>query len=404
VECNEALCARQEMTLPAHPALIPRLPAAGAQHTFGGMGTEIQVKMQKLAEFLDGHALDGVLLTHRNNFAWITCGRDNHIANNSPVGVASILATRDDRVCLASSIEAPRMKNEELAGTGIEVIEFPWWDGAAATKKVAEVIGGRKVAADSASFGLPLAAFPGGFGELRWSLTPEEIDRYREGAKRTSAAMEKSCGQLKHAMSEHEIAGLLDHEVRNAGLNPVVTLVAADDRIRSFRHPIPTELKAREYVMLVSCAERAGLISCLTRFVAFGSVSAELKAKQQAIANIDAAVNLATKPGRTLGDIFADLQKSYANNGHPDQWKFHHQGGSTGYAGREVVATPGSTVKVVDNQAFAWNPSIVGTKSEDTVLCTSSGIEVLTKTSKGWPMIEGRAGDLTLMRADILIV
>src|SRR5256885_623327 len=113
------------------------------------MDDELRIKQKRLGEFLDRHQLDGVLLTLRSNFAWITCGRDNHIANNTPIGVASILATADGkRVCLANSIEAPRMKHEELAGTDIETIEFHWWDGGAGEQIVRDVIAGRTIATD----------------------------------------------------------------------------------------------------------------------------------------------------------------------------------------------------------------------------------------------------------------
>src|SRR5689334_22568929 len=95
---------------------------------------EYETKKKYLSQFLDRHHLDGVLLQNRNNFSWITGGCDNHIANNSPVGVTAILATRDKRVCIANTIEAPRMKTEELIGTGIDVAEFPWWDRAAGQK------------------------------------------------------------------------------------------------------------------------------------------------------------------------------------------------------------------------------------------------------------------------------
>jgi hypothetical protein len=67
-----------------------------------------------------------MLLTRRDNFSWITCGRDNHISNNTPMGVATILVTADGkRLCLANTIEAPRFRGEELLGTGIETIDFP---------------------------------------------------------------------------------------------------------------------------------------------------------------------------------------------------------------------------------------------------------------------------------------
>lgn len=370
---------------------------------------EISVKLEKLGEFLDRHQLDGVILQHRNNFAWITGGKNNLIPNNSATGVAAIFATATQRVCLANNIEAPRFANEELKGTGIEVVDYPWYDMEAAGKRIGEVIGGQRIASDVghvgefAQLGPQLQALPTEFRELRWSLTPDEIERYREGGTRASKAMELACRQIEHGMSEYEIAGLLDHEVRRAGCTPVVTLVAADERIARFRHPIPTGLCVDGTVMLVACAEFGGLISNLTRFVSFRPISAPLRQKQQAVVNVDLAINTVTRPGRTLGQVFADLQKAYAGNGHPEQWRQHHQGGSTGYAGREEFARPGSQVTVRENQAFAWNPSITGVKSEDTMVCTPAGFEFLTHSSGDWPMLTARFEDREMDRPDILM-
>ncbi len=363
---------------------------------------EIAVKLNRLSDFCDRHGLDGVLLQHRANFAWITGGRDNHIANNTPEGVAAILATPDSRICLANAIESPRMEGEELAGTGVPVVSFPWWDFRAASIKVIEMIAGRKIAADMDPLGIGLRRLPNDFSELRWSLTAEEIARYRDGARRVSAAIEQASNAIDYGDSELEIAGLLDYFVHTLGCNPLVTLIASDDRIGRFRHPIPTEKKVEHYVMLVTCGEFGGLISSATRFVSFRPM-VEMESRQQAIANIDAAVNLSTRPGRALGEIFHDLQQAYADNGYPDQWRFHHQGGSTGYAPREVIAVPDSPAIVRDNQAFAWNPSIPGAKSEDTILCGADGISVLTTASEDWPMLSGHFKGEELQRPSILV-
>jgi Xaa-Pro aminopeptidase len=364
---------------------------------------EIQTKQRRLAEFLDRHGLDGVLLQQRGNFAWITGGRDNHIANNTEAGVAAILATPAERVCLANNIEAPRMEREELAKTGVPVVSFPWYDRKKSAARVAEVIGGRKVAADMDPLGLGLPPMPRDFVELRSSLTDEEVARYREGSRRASAAMEDACHSIEFGDSEHKIAGVLDYHLHQSECTPLVTLVASDARIERFRHPIPTRKTVEHYVMLVTCAAYGGLVSCLTRFVSFGPVSQALEEKLQAIANVDAAINLSTRPGRMLGDLFRVLQKAYENNGYPDQWKLHHQGGPTGYANREALATPDSTVVARADQPFAWNPSIPGIKSEDTVLCTEEGIQVLTAHSKEWPTVVGRFEGKELPRADVLV-
>ncbi len=370
---------------------------------------ELTTKQSRLAEFLGRHRLDGVLLGRRNNFAWITCGKDNRIANFSPVGVASILATADSRLCLTNSIESPRFASEELAGTGINVVDWPWYDRRAAQKVLKEAIGGRRIAADVTDMGefdhhaAGLIRLPDDFGELRWSLTPAEIARYRDGASRTTTAIESTCRRIVQNMSEHEISGILDDEVHKQGMNPVVNLIASDERIERFRHPIAVNKKVQRIMMLVICSEFAGLITSMTRFVSFVPLTAEQKKKQQAVVNVDAAVNFSTKPGRTLGEMFQVIQKAYADVGYPDQWKLHHQGGSAGYNGREAFAEPDSPVTVRENQAFAWNPSITGVKSEDTILATANGIEFLTGVSKDWPTITATFDGKTIQRADILV-
>jgi len=373
------------------------------------MDSEIATKMRRLGEYLDRKGLEGVFLNHRASFAWITGGRDNYIAGNSPSGVAGILATGDSRICFTNTIEGPRFADEELAGTGIKVETYPWEDSRAGQRKLKEIVAGRKFAADPADAGdfnrlgagfVPLEA---DFAELRWSLTPDEIRRYREGGRRTSAAIETACKKIQRNMTEHEIAGVLDAEVRFRGLLPVVTLVAADARVERFRHPIPTENRVSRYCMLVTCASFGGLISNMTRFVSFVPLTDEIRKKQQAVCNVDAAVNLSSRPGKTLGEMFNVLVKAYADNGFPGEYALHHQGGTTGYAGRDLFADPTSTVPIVENQALAWNPSITGVKSEDTILCRPAGIEMITTISPDWPKITGRFGDQSLDRADILL-
>jgi antitoxin VapB len=89
----------------------------------------------------------------------------------------------------------------------------------------------------------------------------------------------------------------------------------------------------------------------------------------------------ASRPGVTLGEILLAADRAYAERGFPGEWRRHHQGGLTGYEGREVFATPDEPTELPPSCAVAWNPSITGgAKSEDTALVSAEGVEVLTRT------------------------
>lgn len=58
--------------------------------------------------------------------------------------------------------------------------------------------------------------------------------------------------------------------------------------------------------------------------------------------------------------------------------------GPTGYGCREYVAMPGMNKKIRLGQAYAWNPTIQGTKCEETTYLGECGIETFTRTGE-WP-------------------
>ncbi len=159
-----------------------------------------------------------------------------------------------------------------------------------------------------------------------------------------------------------------------------MTLVAADDRIARYRHPIPHGDTIQRRVMLVACAERGGLYVSLTRIVDFEEEpEPELARRQEASEEVLRRMREeATRPGRTLADAFEDCKSFYAEAGFPDEWRLHHQGGMAGYAAREVIATPETRQEIQIGQAFAWNPSVTGAKAEETFILTGDGPEVIT--------------------------
>jgi hypothetical protein len=148
------------------------------------MSSEFEIKSKKLIELLDRARLDGILYSERANFAWITCGRDNHIPNNTPLGTASLLFTKTERICLTSNIEQPRMEFEELTGLGIKFIH-PWYDKLAAQNRPR--CHRARIVCDTDPLELGLHQPPPGMSSSA-GASPTPKSRYREGGRRTNLA------------------------------------------------------------------------------------------------------------------------------------------------------------------------------------------------------------------------
>ena len=153
--------------------------------------------------------------------------------------------------------------------------------------------------------------------------------------------------------------------------------------------------------MLVACVRRHGLHVSLTRIVHFGSVPEELKDKHAACAMVDASFIFFSRPGEPCSEIFRRAKRIYQKTGYADQWRLHHQGGIIGYAPREVKATPDLPFPLKRHMALAWNPSITGTKSEDTILIDDDGFQFLTRTIR-WPTLRIKVKGVEVRRPDIL--
>ncbi|MDQ3910823.1 MAG: M24 family metallopeptidase [Actinomycetota bacterium] len=318
--------------------------------------------------------LEALLLRRSTNFAWYTGGADNRVDHASPFGVADVLITREAEYIFTNNIEAPRMREEQTPG--FEVIEHSWYADESAA--IRDVVGDAPLGTD-----FPLEGALDVSSEvapLRYVLDPDALERYRKVGADAAAAVTEAADSLEPGMSEREAAANLAAACRRRDLFSSVLLAAADDRIAHYRLPIPHGEPIQRRAMLVVSAERGGLYANVTRMVHLEVPDAEVERRQRACETIlDRMREEATRPGHTMADAFADCQRFYAEAGFPEEWKLHHQGGMTGYASREVIATPQAHQEIRVGQAFAWNPSITGAKAEETFVLGVDGPNVITR-------------------------
>ena len=131
--------------------------------------------------------------------------------------------------------------------------------------------------------------------------------------------------------------------------------------------------RIEKYLMVSVNARKWGLIVSLTRFIHFGHLSQELRQKYEANVFIDCTFMAHTRPGVPAREVLQKGIEAYRQKGYPTEWELHHQGGSIGYTGRDYRVNFQTPDLVQINQAFTWNPSITGTKSEDTIQMSGCG-------------------------------
>jgi Xaa-Pro dipeptidase len=329
---------------------------------------------RKRALLVEAARSEAVVARSAATVRWLLCGKGRPVSTAGGDADYTVVLAADRAFVLFSDIEASRVSAEErFEELGLEPLPFPWFEGAGDTL---ENILGDTPAHDGSAVD-ELAA------PLRRTLDGNEVQRYRTAGTDAAEALGETLAALGPDIAERDAAAELGERLLRRDFSTPVILVAGSERQPVHRHPLPTDALLGRHALLALTAERHGLHVSMSRLVSFGPPPAQLVELAVATAAIDAAMLLASQPGATLGEVFGVAVAAYSARGFPGEWRRHHQGGLTGYRGREVFAVPGDETVLPSSCALAWNPSISGgAKSEDTALASKDGLEIVTRTSE----------------------
>lgn len=358
-------------------------------------------KRAALRALLERHGLDALVLCDAANVNWWLDGVRTHVAQLADGADAIVVVRRDGWELRAGASEGPRLDEEALAGLGdpprLVVLEWgerlvpAFGDGESVGSDRPEVVAAAAGSAGGAARTAPptVADLASELTALRAPLSSAELDRFRALGGDAARALTQALEGARSGDSEHALAGATGGLLLERGIEPLCLLVAGAERLPRFRHPIPTAAALRERAMVVVCGRRDGLIVSLSRIRAFAPPSPRERDRYRALLEVEAALLAGTRAGARLGDVAQAGRDAYGANGlPPDEWRRHHQGGPCGYTLRDKLATPGDDDVVAAGQAFAWNPSCVGWKVEDTVAARAGGPPEVLSADPAWPVIE----------------
>lgn len=331
--------------------------------------TDRPAKLARLQRLMDDRSAPALHLTTPEMLAWFFDGPRVAVPYAGAPVFSALVTSQGDVTVTALANEIDRLRDEEL-GADLEFRCVPWHQPLPAAEpgvlRDVDLVGELRAA--------------------RASLLPVERARYLELGAEVTRAMSAVLRDATPASTEHELAAGLAASVVALGAEPVVLLAAGEQRT-GVQHPLPTAARLGRRAMAVIGARRHGLVVNLTRWVDFDGTEAPADA---ALREVEADAFAATRPGRELREVLADIAAAYERHGfEAEAWLRHHQGGPTGYLGRDPKATPASRDRVVAGQAFAWNPSVAGAKLEDTVIIDGESIELVT-VDPDWPTIDVR--------------
>jgi Xaa-Pro aminopeptidase len=333
-------------------------------------------RILKLRELAANKGLDSLVLRRNPNLAWAIGGRV-HVPNTLDLACFELIITANKVIAVTNVIEAPRLIAEEFPNQ-VEVKAINWWEGRDNQLPTGESVGSDQPGGNRIDLGVEIE-------KLRQTLVAEDVARLKSTSVDSAVALGSALKDCYSSDREIDVAAKIASALWQSNLELVFIGVAGAERVRKFRHPLPTDSVVGNRLAASICARIKGLIASVTRIVTFEDDDI---ASYENILKVEAEILDKTVVGAKFSEPIEAAIAAYPKFGFAsDEWQHHHQGGPTGYAPRDWPANRESARLIQENQPIAWNPTGNGWKVEDTILAKSGGLQILSIDSD-WPMIE----------------
>lgn len=359
---------------------------------------EAQEKERRVRDALARLNYDSLIITRRDNFAWLTCGGRAVVACTVPDSPVLLVLTPKRKYAVGYSMDLPRTMDEEIGGLGYEPVSLPTF-GKAPTEVALELADGR-AAADGRLYG---AADIGDTIASLWEpYTPEEMERYAGVCRESGQVLRQLADWVEPGMTERYVAAHMWQLYLERNFEGCCMFVGSDERIKRYRHAVPSEKPIEKAVLLSPAASKYGLYVPNSRIVYFGKPPDDIRRRFQAVATMQAAITASTRPGVPLYALYELCMNLFETLGYPEERTRHYHGGPTGYKPSMPERCQDRNARVQANTAFAWYFTITGVKNEETALVDAHGATLQT-LDPSWPRFEIEYEGRKVAVADIMV-
>jgi Xaa-Pro aminopeptidase len=218
-----------------------------------------------------------------------------------------------------------------------------------------------------------------------------EITTIKSAASVSAKALAQTLPYIKPGITESELAGMLDFQIRKLGArNGFETIVAfGPNGSRPHHQPGNRKLKKKDAVLIDFGAKYKGYCSDITRCFVIGGMTSFYKKVYDVVEQAQAAAIKIIKPGVKLTQVDTAAREVIAKAGLP----VYGHGSGHGFGlqiHEDPFLKPDAKGKLKAGQVLTIEPGIyipgkLGIRIEDDVLVTETGHKILTRNCPHLP-------------------
>lgn len=362
---------------------------------------DFEEKLARIEALLGERKYEALVLGRRDNFAWLTGGKEGGVIRNMEGSFVYLVFTRNERIAVAMNADVRKAREELLSGMGFR-FQAVDWKSSSKERYIEQLLSGKRFLTD-----IPL-----GNGcldldaiyDLEYPMTAGEIDRYRELGALTDDILYRTAGAFREGMTENDLKKEMLKFCVREDVEVDVMQVGADERVKNYRHCTPTDKVIGKTILLSPVFRKYGLHSNIARMFCIGDIPEDVRRSYDAVCRIQAEIIAFSREGLLFADLFAKQEEWYGKLGYGSEWLMHGHGAPVGYMLSDGGVLYSKDRAMKTGQAYEWFVTVSGAKSAELVMNIEGKQEILSLAGK-WPVKEyvTEAGE-TVRLPDILVI